>query len=554
MRELDVRSVPRPAPPWPAGSVQAAAERVWDVLVVGGGITGAGVMREAARLGLRVLLLERGDFASGTSSRSSKLIHGGLHYLARGEVSLARRASRERQRLLGAGTGLIDPLAFRIGPDTLDALPSWFLRPLVGLYRLGAGTGAGTSSSLEFSDAQVDDARLVLRILREGRQHGGRAFNYVTVDRLLADHHGRTVGARVTDGRTARSATIQARVVVNAAGVWAGDLPSVRAAAPPVRALRGSHLVLPRRRLPLDVAVAALDPETGCPVYALPWGPVTLVGSTAVPHEQLRTVPTMSAGELTRLLSWVRRAFPEQGIGLHDVRCTFAGLRAIVEKPRSQARDVRRASRRHGIVSGPGIVTVAGGKLTTFHDTAIDVMEVVSKQLGLRGPRRRTPVLDDVPAPWPGLPFGMRQARRLLARYGPGAVEAMACSAPDDRRPLPGLGLLPAEIRWTCAAESVRHLDDILLRRTRLGLTEPRGGMAWLSTIERMVRHLLGWSRERWAFEADRYARLWTAQHGVPSLSTASRQRSGTQPPGGRHRRAPKRLEHRPGHQGGPHR
>ena len=221
---------------------------------------------------------------------------------------------------------------------------------------------------------------------------------------------------------------------------------------------------------------AAPDKEASAPGAAGDEDKV--VGSTE--KEKVKVLkPTDVPAELSRLLSWVQRTFPEHGIGLHDVRCTYAGLRAIVEKGRDPTRDVRRASRRHGIASGPGIVTVAGGKLTTFHDTAIDVMDLVSKQLGLRTSRHRTPVLDEVPAPWSGLPFDPRQARRLLARYGPGAVEAMACTAPDERRPLPGLGLLPAEIRWACRGESVRHLDDLLLRRPRLGLTEPRRSGVW---------------------------------------------------------------------------
>ncbi|MDI7275922.1 MAG: FAD-dependent oxidoreductase, partial [Anaerolineae bacterium] len=241
----------------------------WDLVIVGGGITGAGILREAARLGLRALLVEQRDFGWGTSSRSSKLVHGGLRYLKEGKLRLTRKSVRERERLLEEGPGLIDPLGFLLATYRGDRPGRWTYKVGLSIYdllalqwshrhysatdfqmlapRLASG---GLSGGFRYGDAQTDDARLVLRLIHEAVADGGAAINYVAAGELLM-RQGRVVGARLRDAVSGSEAEVRARVVVNATGAWADRLRAQVGAEPRMRPLRGSHLIFPAWRFPV---------------------------------------------------------------------------------------------------------------------------------------------------------------------------------------------------------------------------------------------------------------------------------------------------------------
>lgn len=510
----------------------ALASRPWDVVVVGGGITGAGILREAARRGLQTLLVERDDFASGTSSRSSKLVHGGLHYLARGELGLARRASRDRERLLAASQCLVQPLEFLIPTRPREHRNRWRFRLGIAAYALVSGRlprparvsrhacvarvpglGPDFDGGFRYVDARTDDARLVLRVLREAGEAGGVPLNYVEAVRLLRDPEGRIVGVRLRDRIGGVASDVRARAVVNATGPWADELRSELGRRSRVRRIRGSHLVLSRGAVPVSTAVVALHPDSGLPFYLIPWQGVTLVGSTHV--EEGRSgprTPRITPEESAYLLRGLRELLPGRPPGPIDVLSTFSGVRPVVDAETGSA---ARASRDHGIWQEDGLLTVTGGKLTTFHSTARRVLQVLAPRFprlapaGSPGPPLRP--VDPCPEE---LPLPGSAALRIRECCGPEALGAVAAAPPRERERLPGLHLLRAELRWIAEREGVRHLDDLLLRRLRLGLTLPRGGLHHLPAVGGVVRGALGWSDRRWAREVASYLRRWHAEHG----------------------------------------
>ena len=277
--------------------------RPWDVLIVGGGIVGAGLLREAARIGLRALLVEAHDFSSGTSSRSSKMVHGGLRYLSTGQVKLTMQSVHERQRLLHEGRGLIDPLEFMLVSYRGDHPPAWIYAVGLMVYDTLAMKWQHERKSVDeverlcpqvevkqlvggfrFYDAQTDDARMVLRVLQEAVRAGGTALNYARVESLLRRRDGRVCGVQVHDAAGDRSAEVQASVVINATGAWADNLRSHVGKGPRLRHLRGSHLIFPREKLPVNKVISFLHPADRRPVFAFPWEGVTLVGTTDVDH------------------------------------------------------------------------------------------------------------------------------------------------------------------------------------------------------------------------------------------------------------------------------
>ncbi|MBN1966529.1 MAG: glycerol-3-phosphate dehydrogenase/oxidase, partial [Anaerolineae bacterium] len=329
--------------------VWAALDQPWDMIVVGGGITGAGILREATRLGLRALLVEQRDFGWGTSSRSSKLVHGGLRYLATGQVGLTLASVREREQLLEEGPGLIDPLGFLLATHKGDRPGRWTYSAGLSLYDLMALQWShrhysaeelrmlaphispeGLEGGFRYGDAQTDDARLTLRVIREAVKDGGTAINYVRADGLLREN-GAVVGAILRDQVANRAAEVRAGVVINATGAWADRLRAQVGAEAVIRPLRGSHLIFSRWRLPLAQAVSFLHPVDRRPVFAFPWEGVSLVGTTDMDHDApLDDEPRISPEEVAYLMAAVEFQFPSRGLTLDDVVTTFAGVRPVI--------------------------------------------------------------------------------------------------------------------------------------------------------------------------------------------------------------------------------
>lgn len=505
----------------------------WDLIIIGGGITGAGILREAAGAGLRALLVEQRDFAWGTSSRSSKLVHGGLRYLKQGELGLMWASVKERELLLKSAPGLVEPLGFLLVNRRGGRLERWMFEAGLTIYdvmarrwtheyhsaqefhMLAPNLGReGLAGGFRYEDALTDDARLVLHVLQSGFQAGGTAINYVRAAELLREDD-RVCGVRLVDAETGAEASPRARVVINATGAWADKL---HPGQQQIRPLRGSHLVFHHWRLPAPQAVSFTHPLDGRFVFVIPWEGATLVGTTDIDHPHpLDEEPAISPDEVAYLMAALEHEYPALGLTLDDVVATFAGVRPVLDTGQE---DPSKESRDHVLWQQPGLVTVTGGKLTTFRRIALDVLHSLNEEMPDLAPREEeSPLLEQPQTPAaPGIPPML--LRRLLGRYGPAAADLIAAAAPGELETIPDTATVWAELRWAARCEAVLHLDDLLLRRTRLGLLLPGGGAAHMARFRAICQPELGWDDTRWQQEEAAYRALWARAYSLPPRET----------------------------------
>ncbi len=525
--------------PWPPGWRSLAwngLDQAWDIIIVGGGITGAGILAVAARCGLRVLLLEQADFASGTSGRSSKMVHGGLRYLKHFHLKLTRESVQERQYLLRAASGLVDPLSFVYPVYKGDSPGPWLMGIGLGIYTHLA-PDAGKSRRLDsidlsmrapglkmdnlergfqYTDAQTDDARLVLRVLHDGlaaAKGKAVALNYCRAVRpVFKGRH--VVGVQVRDEVTGKTAEVSASVVINASGVWADELRSEMGARRRLRPLRGSHLFFSLERFPVYQAIAFSHPEDGRPVFVYPWEGVSLVGTTDVDHRYLlMDEPMISVEEADYLLRAVQECFPEFELEKTDVISSQAGVRPIVSTGKKEPSE---ESRDYVVWPERGLLTVTGGKLTTFRLIAIDALHAAHEmKTEIPAPNSDMSVFDNIVLsdPIPGVSPEMKL--RLCGRYG-SAAPLLAAAAPERLTPVQGTPYLWPELIWAAQNEAVVHLDDLLLRRFRLGILLADGGLSLLSSLKNWLPKSLGWDDAHWTREVERYWSIWQIAHGLP--------------------------------------
>ncbi|MCO6059383.1 glycerol-3-phosphate dehydrogenase/oxidase [Pseudomonas sp. MOB-449] len=516
---------------WRATQLPELARRDWDLIVVGGGICGAGILREAARRGWKCLLLEQRDFAWGTSSRSSKMVHGGLRYIAKGQLGLTRASVRERQRLLAEAPGLVEPLSFVMphrggfpGPrlfgsllalyDALAGRRNHLYYPLQQLRYLVPGlTEEGLEGGTRFFDAVTDDARLVMRVLGEARADGGEAVNGMRVLALQREA-GKVGGLEAEDLESGQRFTFRSRAVALATGAWADRLRTADDAEH-IRPLRGSHLLLPGWRLPLAHAISFMHPSDGRPVFVFPWEGATVIGTTDLDHtEGLDQDARISEAEVDYLLAACTRQFPAAQIGRGDVLSTWAGVRPVVSEGDAQLKPSDE-KREHALWVEPGCVTLAGGKLTTFRLLALEVLRACAGFVG-RG-------LEDhgsaVFQPGDGLTHALlssTQRLRLAGRHGRAMPELVRWVELLGNERIGATDSLWAELAWAAEGELVLHLDDLLLRRTRIGLLLPGGARSELPRIRALCQPLLGWDDARWAREEADYLALWQRCYSLP--------------------------------------
>lgn len=506
----------------------------WDLLVIGGGITGAGIVREAVRRGLTAALVEQHDFASGTSSRSSNLVHGGLRYLEKGQVRLTRALVRERERLISEALGLVNPMGFLYSNYQGVWPPRLPLAALLAAYDVLAGQWKhqylprqdylmlaphirrnGLKGGTRFMDATTDDARLVFRIIREAQRERALAMNYVKVEDLL-QQGGRISGVAVRDVLTDRTAEVKAKMVVNATGPWVDGFRKRKGREKHIRPLRGSHLLFPFWRLPVAQVVALAHPEDGRYVFAIPWQGATLVGNTDLDHkENLNIEVSITPEEVDYLLTFLKYQFPSLGIGKDDILSTWSGVRPVIgtgiANPSKEKRD-------HAIWLEKGLLSVSGGKLTTFRLIALDVLRRISPFFpGLDVRDTREPVFRNAPNEvFNEKDLDVSSRLRLAGRYGEEAMDVLQGAKPSEWMRVPGTSTLWAEVRYAARKEQVVHLEDLLLRRTRLGVVLKQGATAWFDRIKTICQEELGWDEARWNQEAESYKALWERCHSVP--------------------------------------
>lgn len=527
-----------------------AGDHRYDLIVVGGGITGAGIYHEAAAKGLKVLLIEQKDFAWGTSSRSSKMVHGGLRYLASGQFGLARDAVRERQALLNELPGLVEPLPFMMGHYKGGFPGPWVFDKVLAIYDWMAGKrfrqflkkglrdfwlpGLRSDQLLgatRFADAVTDDARLVMRVLHAGNQSGGHAINYLKALSPLVQE-GRVAGLRLHDEMSGVQFEVAANVVVSATGAWTDALRSELGQNQVIRPLRGSHLVVAQWRLPVSFSVSFLHPDDKRPVFAFPWEGVTVIGTTDLDHQDhLSEEASISVEEVDYLLRAVNQQFPDVALCSDDVISTWSGVRPVVSKNPNQTPDLKQKAkpsdekREHAIWEDQGMLSVAGGKLTTYRLIAQEVLERAAAMSHCQWPE----------ADWSSLSvFSEASAesclaskQRMIGRYGEGSVHVdRLCLEELDGQKLDAFVASTqtrwAELAYACCYESIVHLDDLLLRRTRLGLLLPLGGRDLERGIKRICQHYLSWDEAHWQNEWSRYQEIITKHYALPGALEVS--------------------------------
>ena len=532
----------------------------WDMLIIGGGITGAGIAREAARRGLAVLLIEQKDFAWGTSSRSSKMVHGGLRYIASGDYKTTLLSVRERERMLSEAGGLVNEMHFVMPHYKGKFPPPWIFNTLLRVYDKLAGKRYFTYfkkdaflrlnphikqtnflGASQFSDAVTDDSRLVMRVLDEAIHDGAQAINYLKAESLLTNEQGLVIGAALKDtadsdsiASNAHTYNVHAKVVVSATGAWADNLrmqasqQTEQTFNKQIRPSRGSHLVVSQERLPLTQAYTFLHPIDKRAVFVFPWENRTVLGTTDLDHPPLGDEEVgITSEEVDYLLTATNDLFDDVNLNREDVISTWAGVRPLI----SEGGDGKRVSpskekRDHSVWLDNNLVTVSGGKLTTFRLIALDVLKKCQEVLALDESVIQNNNLDSdqvfsnqIPTnpKFATLPKPLQQ--RLQGFYGLQLDRLLELAHDEDLAYVTDSNTIWAEIRFAAHYEQVIHLDDLLLRRTRLGLILPHGAMTPLisARLKQISQEELGWDEQRWQQEAERYQQLWQRYYHLPA-------------------------------------
>lgn len=530
-----------------ASAIARMREGELDVLVVGGGVVGAGAALDAATRGLRVGLVEARDWASGTSSRSSKLVHGGIRYLEQLDFSLVREALVERGLLLEKlAPHLVRPVRF-LYPLTVPLVERGYIGAGMALYDVMSYTGGRSPGvphhrhlsrrqvqlampglrtddirgGISYYDAQVDDARFVLTLVRTAAQYGAQVANRLRVEGFLKDGD-RVVGARVRDYHAGGQFEIRAKRVVNATGVWtddtealAGDRSRMR-----VRASKGVHLVVPKDRFRSTMGVLLRTEKSV--LFVIPWGRHWIIGTTDTDWNLDKSHPAATAADIDYLLERVNRVLAEP-LSREDVVGVYAGLRPLLS---GESDDTSKLSREHVVESTvPGMVFVAGGKFTTYRVMAMDAIDAT-------GVAAVPSVTADVPlvgadgfaAAWnvrtalsAEFGIGERNVEHLLQRYGTLAFDVLELIRGDASlgQLLPGTGdYLRAEVVYSARSEGALHLDDVLTRRTRISIEAADRGVAAAPVVARLMGDVLGWDEQRVEGEVELYLERVFAEGG----------------------------------------
>jgi glycerol-3-phosphate dehydrogenase len=521
--------------------IDKMSEAEVDVLVVGGGVVGAGSALDAVTRGLSTAIVEARDWASGTSSRSSKLIHGGLRYLEMMDFALVREALHERGLLLDRlAPHLVHPVRF------LYPLTKHWERPYVGagiaLYdgmAITSGTAHGLklgkhmtrkqalrhapclrpdalTGAIQYSDAQVDDARHTLTVVRTAVEFGALAANRCQVTGFLRQGE-RVSGAEVVDLESGRAFSVRAKQVINATGVWTDDTQALADARGQfhVRASKGIHLVVPRDRLQSDTGIILRTEKSV--LFVIPWGRHWIIGTTDTDWSLDKAHPAASSRDIDYLLEHVNSVL-NSPLTREDVEGVYAGLRPLLS---GESESTSKLSREHVVGHPvPGLVVVAGGKYTTYRVMGKDAVDEAAFGLDARVPESctdRIPLVgaDGYQALWNqrrtlAAETGIHPARveHLLNRYGSMVHEllAMIREEPALAEPLPGADdYLAAEARYAVTHEGARHLDDVLARRTRISIESWDRGVAAAPAVAELIAGPLGWDADQAQREVDHY-------------------------------------------------
>jgi glycerol-3-phosphate dehydrogenase len=503
--------------------VEAQGAAPWDVVVIGGGASGLGAALEAASRGFKTLLLEQGDFAQGTSSRSTKLIHGGVRYLAQGDLMLVYEALHERGLLMQNAPHLVSNQAFIIpnydwwgGPFYTFGLKVYDM--MAGKLGLGPSEWISREETIEalpnikqeglrggvvYYDGQFDDARLAIHLARTIADQGGTVLNYMKVSGLIKGADERISGLRATDIESGREYQVFSKAVVNATGVFVDDvlkMDDVLAGKTTVSS-QGVHLVLDKFFLPGNAAVLIPKTDDGRVLFAVPWYNKVLVGTTDTLVGQASLEPQALQEEIEFILTTAGK-YLTRAPRRSDVRSVFAGLRPLVA-PKTEGKSTKEISRGHKIsVSLSGLLTMTGGKWTTYRKMGEDVIDKATIVAHLD---ERPSVTQHLPLH--GSESGIESAD-TLRHYG--TDREMIRSLMRENAGLgdllhPSLHFIKAEVVWAVREEMARTIDDVLARRVRVLFLDAKASMDVAEEVGRIMAKELGWDHDKLALEISKY-------------------------------------------------
>ncbi|MDQ7840624.1 MAG: glycerol-3-phosphate dehydrogenase/oxidase [bacterium] len=527
-----------------------ALESGVEVLVIGGGITGAGVALDAASRGYHVGLVEQADYAGGTSSRSTKLVHGGIRYLPQGHLALVREGLRERGRLLRLAPHLVRPLSFVVPlyaglrrplgvrvPSLLRPFAPLGIRMGLAAYDLFARDPAlhhrtmsraqverdvpdlnpdGLRGALVYYDARADDVRLTHAVLATARAHGAVACNYAAVTALRREG-GRIMGAAVEDRLTGRSFEVSARFVVNAAGIWGEQVagldpkPEFR-----IRHSKGSHLVLRPGAVAHKEAIVIPETDDGRLAFIVPWAGRHVLGTTDDAYNGDLSSPLVTEADVDYLLDHANR-YLRRPLGNGDVTGAFAGIRPLVASASGPTSVMGRDH--HVAVSPGGLISIVGGKLTGYRAMAEDTVDAITARDGSRRQCRTANLplagaagLEEARTALSTSGLAADQQIHLLESYGAGSLDLLALIQSEPAladRLVPGIAVTAAEVVYSCRAEQTATLADCMFLRTRLAVLDAGAAYAAVETVVSLMAAELGWdaaevSRQRDAYEEQR--------------------------------------------------
>lgn len=533
----------------------ARLDQTFDLLVVGGGINGAGIARDAAMRGLKVLVVEMHDLAYGTSSRSTKLVHGGLRYLEMYEFGLVFEAVSERGVLSRLAPHLVQPLGFmfpvykgaRHGMFMMTA--AMWLYDALSLFRsphLHRRHGRdslmreepllnsdGLRGAPQYWDCATDDARLTLESAIDAVERGATVLTHARVDTFTHDERGHVSGAVITDMLDGSKRTVVANAVINASGPWTDRVlaRSEHTRGKLLRTTKGVHIVVPRARLPINNAIVVFHPRDGRVMFALPWGDSSYIGTTDTDYDGDPDNCHCEEADVSYLLEAMTVFFPTARLTEADVIATWAGLRPLVKPDDDSGVSASAVSREHSIIeNNDGIITIAGGKLTTYRRMSAEVVTDAIAQLKRRGldrgfaakaPTAKTPLPGAVRWPAGGLPSIAAQVAReadgalepdictfLASVYGTRAIDVAQMVARDPRlaeRLEAGRPEIVAQVDYAVLHELAATVTDVLRQRTQLHFRDPRQGLEAAPRVASRMAELLGWADARREAEIAEY-------------------------------------------------
>jgi glycerol-3-phosphate dehydrogenase len=526
------------------------ALETFDVIIIGGGITGAGLALDAAQRGLKTLLIEKRDFSAGTSSRSTKLIHGGLRYLEHYDFAMVREGLRERAILTRIAPHLAEPFPFLVPiyrqPQRNYSHPL-LMRAGMIIYSLLAGSFGpgrhrrlspaealqfapgldpqGLDGALLYYDGLTNDSRLVIEVLKSAHQAGACIINHATASGFLTDEAGQLCGVRIYDNLTKRKLTARTGIVINATGVWMEETLRLPGSHPgrisrTVRPSKGIHLTVSAARLPVKGAWLIPSLVGHRFYFVVPWEGRVNIGTTDTDYTGSKDDPSATAAEIAEIIGAINAYFPETRLEMNDVITCWAGLRPLISDP--EVKNTTDISRQEEVIeSADGLISIGGGKLTTYRLMAENGINLAVKRLRERGRltvRRacqtsispvcggeldRTALLALAHQLADEFEMARATTEHLVFNYGseaPRVLELLAESE-DLRQPLvPGLPVIGAEVLYAARAEMALSITDILTRRTRLAMTAGREAIPAALTVAEILARELGWN----AAERDR--------------------------------------------------